>query len=68
MSINKTAMAPSQDLAKVSDVSDVTDKAQLSAEISKVKRIGLWVLGVGLGGFLLFAAFVPLDEGVPTQG
>lgn len=61
-------MAPSQDLAQISDVSDVTDKAQLSAEIAKVKRIGLWVLGVGLGGFLLFAAFVPLDEGVPTQG
>lgn len=61
-------MAPSQNLAPINDVSDITDKAKLSAEIAKVKRIGLWVLGVGLGGFLLFAAFVPLDEGVPTQG
>ena len=26
------------------------------------------MIGLGLGGFILFAAFVPLDEGVPTQG
>jgi protease secretion system membrane fusion protein len=31
-------------------------------------RIGLWVLGLGLGGFLLWLAFAPLDEGVPTSG
>ncbi|MGB4468930.1 MAG: HlyD family type I secretion periplasmic adaptor subunit [Azovibrio sp.] len=31
-------------------------------------RVGLWVLGVGFGGFLLWAALAPLDEGVPTQG
>ena len=61
-------MAQSKDLAQVSDVTDVTDKAQLSAEIGKVKRIGIWVLGAGLGGFLVFSALVPLDEGVPTLG
>lgn len=49
-------------------VSDVKDKSQLSTEIAKVKKIGVWVLGIGLGGFLCFAALVPLDEGVPTQG
>ncbi len=49
-------------------ISDVRDKSQLSAEIAKVKKIGMWVLGLGLGGFLCFAALVPLDEGVPTQG
>jgi protease secretion system membrane fusion protein len=68
MSTQKTAMAQSKDLAQVSDVTDVTDKAQLSAEIGKVKRIGIWVLGAGLGGFLVFSALVPLDEGVPTLG
>ena len=31
-------------------------------------RIGLWALGLGLGGFLLWAALAPLDEGVPGQG
>ena len=31
-------------------------------------RVGLWVLGIGFGGFLLWAAMAPLDEGVPTQG
>lgn len=50
------------------NVSDVTDKSQLSFEIAKVKRIGMWVLGFGLGGFILFSALVPLDEGVPTLG
>ncbi|MDR0775404.1 MAG: HlyD family type I secretion periplasmic adaptor subunit [Azonexus sp.] len=31
-------------------------------------RLGFWVLGVGFGGFLLWAAFAPLNEGVPTSG
>lgn len=31
-------------------------------------RLGLWVLGLGLGGFLLWLALAPLDEGVPTSG
>jgi protease secretion system membrane fusion protein len=31
-------------------------------------RAGFLALGLGLGGFLLWAALAPLDEGVPTQG
>lgn len=31
-------------------------------------RIGMWVLLIGFGGMLLWAAFAPLDEGVPCQG
>ncbi len=31
-------------------------------------RWGVGVLIVGFGGFLLWAAFAPLDEGVPAQG
>ncbi|CAK0774903.1 Membrane fusion protein (MFP) family protein [Gammaproteobacteria bacterium] len=31
-------------------------------------RIGLWVLIIGFGGFLLWADLAPLDEGVPTMG
>lgn len=35
---------------------------------SSAARFGLWVLGLGLGGFLLWASVAPLDEGVPTHG
>ncbi len=37
------------------------------ADTGAVARMGLWVLGVGFGGFMLWAALAPLDEGVPTQ-
>jgi protease secretion system membrane fusion protein len=39
-----------------------------SADTARPARIGLWVLALGLGGFLLWAVFAPLDEGVPSQG
>lgn len=39
-----------------------------SADTRSVARTGLWVLGLGFGGFLLWAALAPLDEGVPTHG
>ena len=32
------------------------------------KMLAFWTLVVLFGGFLLWAAFVPLDEGVPTMG
>ena len=38
------------------------------ADSRRAARIGLWVLAVGFGGFLLWAGLAPLDEGVPTQG
>jgi protease secretion system membrane fusion protein len=37
-------------------------------DVRRPARIGLWVMLIGLGGFLLWAALAPLDEGVPTQG
>jgi protease secretion system membrane fusion protein len=49
----------------------LTDDAsgpRASADTRSVARTGLWVLGIGFGGFLLWAALAPLDEGVPTQG
>ena len=42
--------------------------AKPSSDTSAVARTGLLVLGLGFGGFLLWAALAPLDEGVPTQG
>jgi membrane fusion protein, protease secretion system len=35
---------------------------------SRPGRIGLWALVIGFGGFLLWASFAPLDEGVPSAG
>lgn len=34
----------------------------------RIGRMGLWALGIGFGGFLLWAGLAPLDEGVPGQG
>ena len=31
-------------------------------------KIGVWVLVIGFGAFILWAALAPLDEGVPCQG
>ena len=39
-----------------------------NADFASVVRLGLWLLVVGFGGFLLWAALAPLDEGVPAQG
>jgi protease secretion system membrane fusion protein len=40
----------------------------LDANYGKAVRLGLFILLVGLGGFLLWAVFAPLDEGVPMAG
>lgn len=34
----------------------------------RTTRKALWALAIGLGGFFLWAAFAPLDEGVPAPG
>jgi protease secretion system membrane fusion protein len=34
----------------------------------KASRIGTWALGIGVAGFFVWAAFAPLDEGVPAPG
>ncbi len=31
-------------------------------------RLGWWIVIVGVGGFLLWATFAPLDKGVPISG
>jgi len=37
-------------------------------DVGRAGRLGLWALAIGFGGFLVWAALVPLDEGVPGQG
>jgi protease secretion system membrane fusion protein len=39
-----------------------------SEHTGRAARVGLWALGIGFGGFLLWAGLAPLDEGVPGQG
>jgi len=41
---------------------------QQYTDTRSIGRKALWILGLGLGGFLVWAAFAPLDEGVPSQG
>jgi protease secretion system membrane fusion protein len=49
------------------DVTDLEVK-DLPVDTRRPIRLGFWVLVVGFGGFLLWAAFAPLDEGVVAQG
>jgi protease secretion system membrane fusion protein len=44
------------------------DALRVSADTGSIVRKALWTLGIGFGGFLLWAALAPLDEGVPTPG
>ncbi len=55
-------------LSVATDVGTHPEAQALSANPGHAARIGLWALGLGFGGFLLWAALAPLDEGVPSQG
>lgn len=45
-----------------------SDVHEFSRHTGRAARIGLWALGLGFGGVLLWAGLAPLDEGVPSQG
>ncbi len=45
---------------------DVPQPPQAPVDVSRAIRLGLIMLAVGFGGFLLWAVLVPLDEGVPS--
>lgn len=49
-------------------LADSHDVKTPPADSGRAAKVGLWALGLGFGSFLLWAAFAPLDEGVPTQG
>ena len=63
----KKLLSPSKPML-VPSAPAVEGELVLTADTSKPARLGLWVLGIGFGGFLLWAGLAPLDEGVPTQG
>lgn len=62
MNAPQTAIAASRPAvpAPLGDVEDV----EVRADTKPVIRLGFWVLVVGFGLFMLWAAFAPLDEGV----
>ena len=64
--LNPTLKSRVQDAQVVNSMAD--DGPRASSDTRGVARTGLLVLAVGFGGFLLWAGFAPLDEGVPTQG
>ncbi len=51
-----------------SDANPTNEPQTGAADASRAGRIGLWTLAIGFGGFLLWAAVAPLDEGVPGAG
>ena len=63
-------MSPNTDTrtspAAASDVTDVDDLSRQSDTRSPI-RMGFWVLVVGFGLFIAWAAFAPLDEGVSAS-
>jgi protease secretion system membrane fusion protein len=40
----------------------------VDTDATKHTRIGWWIVLAGVGGFLLWAMFAPLDKGVPVNG
>ncbi len=56
-----------QPAATITTLEPTRDTAPHSGA-GRAGRIGLWALGIGFGGFLLWAAFAPLNEGIPSQG
>ena len=59
--------APAVEDAQVKRLSE-DDELRTSADTASIARKALWALGIGFGGFLIWAALAPLDEGVPTSG
>src|SRR5439155_3262362 len=47
---------------------ELLDEGASTTDTGRAGRIGLWALAIGFGGFLLWAALAPLDEGVPAPG
>ena len=59
---------PLKQVPTVSSLPGVRSAPLPPSDTGRAARTGLWVLGLGLGGFFLWAAVAPLDEGVPSQG
>lgn len=65
----KIAFLKKPDEQDNSSTDAVASAASGGGDPGRPSRIGLWALAIGLGGFLVWAAVAPLDEGVaaPAQ-
>ena len=57
-----------KDAAQTAPGQSAPAQTKLSTDTRRPARVGLWILGLGFGGFLLWSGLAPLDEGVPTSG
>lgn len=55
-------------MANTDNTNSDTSITTMAKHANSANRVGLWALGLGFGAFMLWAAFAPLDEGVPAQG
>lgn len=65
---NSQRMPASSSKAMDPDSGTASNGNDLSSDSGRAARIGMWALGIGFGGFLLWASMAPLDEGVPSVG
>ena len=61
-------MMASQDLVEENNYSGNEGPHRSGQRSARLGRAGIWVLVLGLLGFVAWAAVAPLDEGVPTSG
>lgn len=61
-------MTKNQALPAPAGTPAIEGEITLPADPKRPARFGLIALAIGFGGFLLWASFAPLDEGVPTPG
>ena len=66
--LDTSSPAPTSTAAPSPASATAPTAASVAHTTERAARIGLWALGIGFGGFLLWAALAPLDEGVPGQG
>jgi len=59
-------LSPEKSTPDITDVDSVRDLGGHTDTRAPI-RLGFWVLVVGFGGFLLWTALAPLDEGVAAQ-
>lgn len=60
--------ASDADIEIINDDQEPQGVAKVETDERPIVRFGMLTLGIGLGGFLLWAALAPLDEGVPGTG
>jgi len=46
----------------------LSDELSLASDTRNPIRLGFWLVGIGFGGFLLWASLAPLDEGATSMG